>query len=179
MKNSIGILIVVFSFLLVGLVANAGDDKDYHHLTPYKGTPEFEKMKSLIGTWKGTTKMGEEEKEIIVTYNTASADSIIIEKMFPETPQEMVSVYYDEDGKLSMTHYCALKNQPHMKLEDSKDNSIKLSFLSGSNLDHKKDPHMHSLSIEFIDNNQIVHNWTMYDNGKVKEVSSFSLSRAN
>ena len=176
MRNT---FIAVFCLLLIGCFANAGDDKQYHHLTPYEGTPEFEKMKTLVGTWKGTTKMGKNEKEITVTYNTASADSVVVERMFPGTPEEMVSVYYDKDGKLSMTHYCALKNQPQMTLTDSKDKRIEMTFSGGSNFDHKKDPHMHSMSIDFIDENNIVHNWAMHDKGEENHRSTFELSRTN
>lgn len=175
MKNIIFTL--VFCFLLFGSISNAGDD--YHKLTPYIGTPEFEKMKTLAGTWKGTTKMGEDEKEITVTYNTASADSIIVERMFPGTTEEMVSIYYDKDGKLSMTHYCALKNQPHMSLKNSTDNMIELTYSGGSNFDYTKDPYMHSLSIDFVDGDNIVHNWIMYDKGEEQHSSTFKLKRAN
>lgn len=171
------IFTLVFYSLLFGTISNAGDD--YHKLTPYKGTPEFEKMKTLAGTWKGTTKMGEEEKEITVTYNTASADSVVVERIFPGTPEEMVSIYFDKDGKLSMTHYCALKNQPHMTLKDSNENKIDMAFSGGSNFDHTKDPHMHSMSIDFVDENNIVQNWAMYDKGKENHKSTFELTKAN
>ena len=66
-----------------------------------------------------------------------------------------------------------------MTLEGSKDNRIDLKFSGGSNLNQEKDPYMHSLSIDFVDENKIVQNWTMYDAGEEKSVSSFTLSRAN
>ena len=171
------IIIISFSILINGY-SIAGNNKEHNHLTPYTGTPEFEKVKSLVGTWKGKTKMGEKVKDITVTYTISSAGSVVIEKMFPGTPEEMVSIYYDEDEKLSMTHFCALKNQPHMTLKKSEDRRIDLSFSSGSNFDHWKDPHMHSMSIDFVDRDNIVHTWTMYADGKEKETSRFELSRS-
>ena len=179
MRNYSILILIVFCMQMVIGISIAGDNKEDHHLTTYKGTPEFEKMKNLVGTWKGTTKMGDREKEITVTYSTSSAGSVIIEKSFPGTPEEMVSVYYDKDGKLTMTHFCALKNQPQMILADSKFNRIDLIFSGGSNIDPEKDPYMHSLSIDFIDKNKIVQNWKMYDAGKEKSESSFTLSRVN
>lgn len=177
MKKHIKRFAFLICILFFAVTANAGED--YHHITPYKGSPDFEKVKSLVGTWKGTTEMGEEVKEIKVTYSTASAESIVVERISPGTSEEMVSVYYDKDGKLSMTHYCALKNQPEMILNSSSDNKIELTFYGGSNFDPEKDPHMHSMSIDFVDSNNIVHNWTLYDAGKEKSVSTFKLSRVN
>ena len=179
MRYLICILFTVFFMLVVSGFSMADKTKENHHMTPYTGTPEFEKMKGLVGTWKGKMKMGEEEMELTVVYSSSSAGSVIIEKAFPETPKEMVSVYYDKDGKLSMTHFCALKNQPIMTLADSNENRIDLKFSGGSNIDLEKDPYMHSLSIDFVDENTIVQNWTMYDGGEEKSVSSFKLSRAN
>ena len=179
MRYLVTTLAVIFCMLTVSGFSIADKSKEDHHLTPYTGTPEYEKMKNLVGTWKGKMKMGEEEQEITVVYSTSSAGSVIIETSFPGTPQEMVSVYYDKDGKLTMTHFCALKNQPQMTLEGSKDNRIDLKFSGGSNLNQEKDPYMHSLSIDFVDENKIVQNWTMYDAGEEKSVSSFTLSRAN
>lgn len=179
MKKHLNVFAVLICLLFFAGISYAGEEDEYHQLKPYKGSAEFEKIKTLVGTWKGKTQMGEQEKEITVTYNTASADSIIVERMFPGTPEEMVSVYYDKEGKLSMTHYCALKNQPEMILDNSTDNRIGLTFSGGSNFDHTKDPYMHSLSIDFIDSNNIIHNWTLHDSGKEKATSKFELTRDN
>ena len=181
MRYLVSALFFVLCMLMISGFSLADKSGEDHHLTQYTGTPEFEKIKNLVGAWKGKTKMGEQEKEITVTYSASSAGSVIIEKAFPGTPEEMVSIYYDKDGKLTMIHFCALKNQPRMTLADSKDNRIDLIFSAGSNMDPEKDPYMHSLSIDFIDNDKIVQNWTMHDAGagKEKAVSSFALARVN
>ena len=49
-------------------------------------------------------------------YRVAANGSVVVERNFPDTPKEMISVYHDRGGKLSMTHYCALANQPQMSL---------------------------------------------------------------
>jgi len=169
--------VILCMFILSGF-SIADKTKEDHHLTPYTGTPEFEKMKSLVGTWKGKMKMGEEEMELIVVYSTSSAGSVIIEKAFPGTPKEMVSVYYDKDGKLTMTHFCALKNQPQMTLADSNDSRINLKFSGGSNLNPEKDMYMHSVSIDFVDDDEIIQTWTQYEGDKQKGETAFTLTRA-
>src|SRR3989304_768334 len=68
--------------------------------------------------------------------------SAILETLFPGTPHEMVSVYYDDGGKLGMTHYCMLGNQPQMTLKKADGNRIDLVFVSGGNIDPKQSPNM-------------------------------------
>jgi hypothetical protein len=147
-------------------------------MSPVTGSKELEKLKTLVGTWQGTTVMGGKEMPVTVTYETSSNGSIVVETLFPGTPHEMVSVYYDENGKLGMTHYCAMSNQPHMTLDKSSDTEIDLVFANGTNLDPKKGAYMHDVSFDFKDNNSMVQEWTSFENGKEKEVATFTFTRA-
>ncbi|MEE9214278.1 MAG: hypothetical protein V3U54_05695, partial [Thermodesulfobacteriota bacterium] len=110
-------LLFKFSYLIIctlvlSISVYAGSEEEMYK--KYTGSPEYEKMKTLAGTWEGTSSMGEEGEKVTVKYEMTSADSAIVETLFPGTPHEMVSVYYDDNGKLSMTHYCMIKNQPNM-----------------------------------------------------------------
>lgn len=170
--------VFTFSSFAVMSFADSPGGKDEHHMSPVTGSKELEKLKTLSGTWQGTTVMDGKEMPVTVTYETSSNGSIVVETLFPGTPHEMVSVYYDENGKLGMTHYCAMDNQPHLTLEDSSGNEIDLVFASGMNLDPKKDHYMHDVSFEFKDNNNMVQEWTSYENGKEGEVSTLTFTRA-
>ena len=81
-------------------------------LPPYKGSQAFESMKSLAGNWEGSEVSGDKEKPVKVEYKVSSNGSTIVETLFPGTKYEMITVYHDNGGKLSMTHYCAIGNQP-------------------------------------------------------------------
>jgi len=140
----------------------------------YNGSKEFERIKALSGTWEGTSSKRE---KVLVNYQVTSGGSAVVETLFPGTPHEMVSVYDDEGGKLSMTHYCMLKNHPRMTLKSADENAINLDFASDSAFDPAKEPHMHSLSISFKDKDNMVQSWTMYENGKAKETATFTFSR--
>src|SRR5262245_49247510 len=70
------------------------------------GSPEFERMKTLVGTWKGKTDMGQGPIDLTVHYRLLAGGSVLEERVFSGTPNEMVSMYYDQNGKLAMTHYC-------------------------------------------------------------------------
>jgi len=49
----------------------------------------------------------------------------------------------------------------------------------GSGIDPKKDAHMHALTISFVDKDHIIENWTLFENGKEKEVTKLNLSRVH
>ena len=69
----------------------------------------------------------------------------------------MVSVYHDEKGKLAMTHYCAIGNQPRLALE--------------------KEDHMHSLEITFLGPGQVRQEWGGYRGGKLEKPTVLMLTR--
>lgn len=165
-------------FLTTAMMLNvfAGD----MDMPPYQGSADFERMKNLVGTWEGTQKMGEEEQKLVVKYRLTSNGSAIVEKLFAGSPMEMVSVYYDKNGKLAMTHYCALGNQPQMDLTASTDKDLSFELAADSNIDAAQEMHMHALAISFLDNNHIVQKWLSYKDGKpmLKEQHAFDLTRA-
>jgi len=92
---------------------------------------------------------------------------------------EMVSVYYEEDGKLVMMHFCMLKNQPVLGLKKSDQNTLEFDLIGGTNMDSSKDMHMHSAIFTFVDENNMTQTWIPYQDGKAVEGASTStLSRA-
>ena len=81
---------------------------DHKMPPPYVGSKEQETLKKLAGTWEGTETMMGKTDAAGAEYSVTSNGSVVVEKLFPETPNEMITVYYDETGKLAMTHYCAI-----------------------------------------------------------------------
>lgn len=128
----------------------------------YKGTPEFERMKSLVGEWHGKGPMG----PMKFTYKLTAAGSMLEERVFEGTPMEMLSAYYDENGKLSMTHYCALHNRPKMRLVKSTPDSFSFDFVPSPGIDPAKDKHMHSAKITFLDQDRIQFEGSAWANGR-------------
>lgn len=138
-------------FFTVPSYAEYSGGRDKHDMTHITGSKELEKLKTLSGTWVSMTEMGGKEMPISVVYQTSSNGSVVVETLSPDTPNEMVSFYYDEDGKLSMTHYCAVGNQPHFTLADSSDDLIELVFENGTNMNPAEDGYMHDVTFDFKD----------------------------
>jgi len=150
-----------------------------HPLGPYSGSKGFERMNELAGVWEGTSNMAKEGENVRVEYRVSSAGSSIVETLFPGTPHEMVSVYFDNKGQLTMTHYCALRNQPRMKLQKADAQNLHFVFAGGTNIDPKKDSYMGSLTITFVDKNHIIQKWALFKEGKEQEKSIFDLTRVS
>src|SRR4051812_19731243 len=104
---------VLFALLILALNLTAGESG----APAYQGSAELAKLKTLAGTWKGTHDMGKGPVEVTVVYRVVAGGSAVEERIFPGTPEEMVTMYYDKQGKLSLTHYCMLHNQPGLLLK--------------------------------------------------------------
>src|SRR5258706_2046074 len=144
---------------------------------PDQGSPEFERMKALVGTWKGKADMGQGPMEFTVEYRLLSGGSAIEERIFVGTPKEMVTMYHDQNGKLAITYYCMLANRPGMLLKSSDAKTLKFDFDPACGLDAKSEMHMHSLGITFEDADTIKQDWKLFEDGKAKDSHPFTLKR--
>jgi hypothetical protein len=146
-------LLTYYATLLLATTAwlNAGEPG-----TPKPASPEFERMKTLVGTWTGKTDMGQGPVDMTVRYRLLAAGSVLEERCFEGTPNEMVTMYYDKDGKLALTHYCMMGNRPAMALKSSDANSLTFDFDGACcTIDPKKESHMHALKLSFVDSDTI------------------------
>ena len=112
----------------------------------------FASLKKLQGEWRGPA-MAKGMPPSHSVYRVTAGGSAVQETIFPGTKMEMLSVYHMDKGSLLMTHYCALGNQPHMKLNARKSTATELvfDFDGGTNLNVHRDAHMHSLTLALPD----------------------------
>jgi hypothetical protein len=142
------------------------------------GSPEFERMKSLVGTWTGKCDMGQGPVDITIEYRLIAAGSVLEERIAPGTPMEMVSMYYDKAGKLAMTHYCMLGNRPEMALKSSDAKSITFDLDAACcAFDTKKEAHMCGVTIRFDDANTITTSCKSMTDGKPDPEHAMVLKR--
>ena len=132
-------------------------------MPPYKGSVAFECMKSLVGKWSATSPMmGKMNTE----FRVIAGGSVIEERFGEDTPMEMLSTYHDVNGRLKMTHYCAMRNQPQMQLTKSTAHSLTFDFVPTPGLNAAKEKHMHGATYTFIDANHFQLAGVSWDNGK-------------
>jgi hypothetical protein len=129
--------------------------------------PALEKLSKLVGTWGAADKDDKPTDEVVSVIRLTAGGTAIHETLFPGQPHEMVSIYTIDGDDLVMTHYCVLGNQPRMKADPkSPENQIRFVFAGGSNLDPKKDKHMHGATITIIDNDHVQVEGEGWEDGK-------------
>lgn len=158
--------------LAATLCANAAENEK-----PNAGSPEFERMKSLVGSWTGKADMGQGLIDMNIQYRLLAGGTVLEERCFIGTPNEMVTMYYDNGGKLAMTHYCVLGNRPGMKLKSSDAKSISFDFDVTCGINPKKESHMHALSITFDDADTITTSCKAIMDGKEMAEKPTTLKR--
>jgi len=144
---------------------------------PKPASAEFERMKTLVGNWQGKSDMGQGPVDINIAYRLIAGGSVLEERVFAGTPNEMVTMYYDEKGKLAMTHYCMLGNRPIMALKASDANSLTFDLDSCCTIDVKKESHMHGTTLRFIDADTISSSCKAYMNGELMPEKEMTLKR--
>jgi hypothetical protein len=142
-----------------------------------QGSPEFERMKTLVGSWTGKTDMGQGPIDITLQYRLLAGGSVLEERCFAGTPNEMVTMYYDQDGKLAMTHYCVFGNRPQMFLKSADVKTIKFDFDATCGINPAKESHMHALSITFDDADTITTSCKAIMDGKEMPEKPTTLKR--
>src|SRR4051794_3615184 len=146
--------------------------------TPKPVSTEFERMKTLVGAWTGKTDFGQGPIDMTVRYRLLAAGSVLEERVFEGTPNEMVTMYYDQGGKLALTHYCMLGNRPAMALKASDAKSLTFDFDGACcTIDAKKESHMHGLTLRFDDQDTITSSCQSIMEGKEMSAHPVTLKR--
>jgi len=176
MKKVISLTIIVLLGLALGpLSAISGENQ---MPAPVTHSSDFERMKGLVGVWEGKTDMGKGSETLKVTYELTSAGNAVLERFAAGQSHEMVTVYHDYNGKLAMTHYCSLGNQPHMELTNPGETMMKFILSKKTpGLVSLNETHMHALTIAVDGKDSISHTWTLYDKGAKKSDVSVKLTR--
>ena len=143
----------------------------------------FDSIKKLQGEWRGPAiQKGMPPSHSI--FRVTAGGSAVQETIFPGTKMEMLSVYHLDKGRLLMTHYCALGNQPRMKLNTRKSTAGELvfDFDGGTNLNPRRDMHMHSHSLTLPSTakgapQKLTGAGTSWEGGKLKASCGTTLTR--
>ena len=169
-------LLALLALLLVALTATAAQ-------AAISAADAFASLQKLQGEWRGPA-MQKDMPPGHSIYRVTAGGSAVQETIFPGTKMEMLSVYHMDKGRLLMTHYCALGNQPRMKLNTRKSTARDLvfDFDGGTNLNVHRDMHMHSLTLTLPSTakgapQKLTGNGTSWDGGKLKASCGSTLTR--
>ena len=123
----------------------------------------FASIKTLPGSWAGDTSMG----PVQVTFKVTAGGSAVMSEIFGKG-EDMISMFnLDGPGRLLLTHYCAVGNEPRMEASLSPDGKvITFTYLDATNLNTPDAGHMQKMILTMIDDNHHTEEWTFVDHGK-------------
>src|SRR5437868_3821512 len=125
----------------------------------------FTKLKALAGTWEGKVATVPPQPEIegklmqVTLRVTSMGNALMHEMTGGGRPDDPITMFYLDEGRLLLTHYCDAGNRPRMEAKTSPDGkTLEFDFLdvAGSNL-HQ---HMHHAKFTFVDANHHTEDWT-------------------
>ena len=124
----------------------------------------FDQLKALSGVWEGkvTTDMpvaaSIQNSLMHVTLRTTSRGNALLHEMTSSGPDDPITMFYLDENRLLLTHYCDAGNRPRMEGKLSPDGkTVEFSFLdvAGSN----QHQHMHHAKFTFIDADHHTEDW--------------------
>ena len=126
---------------------------------------DFARLKSLAGEWSlvGGVRLGVELEanpdQVFLSYAVSSGGHAVIEKLFVGEPREMTSVYYLDQGRLRMDHYCSLGNQPRLVAVPGSESEIAFAVVTVDNMPDRDDLHISYHSLEFPGPDELTVHW--------------------
>jgi hypothetical protein len=141
--------------LLIGLSSLNADTRRDH------ASNAFDKLKSLVGEWQGTTANGVQT----ANFELVADSSVLASRLSGGMPHDMHTMIHLDGGSLMLTHYCAMHNQPRMTLVPGGDaNVLVFKFKDGTNLGGGGG-HMNRVIFTLDGPDHHIEEWTFLANG--------------
>ncbi len=167
---------VVVAACSSGAYAQKQEMKHEEQVSKVTGTPQWETIKSLVGTWEGYLEEGGKKIPTKAEVRMTGGGSAVMHWLDPGTPHEMVTMFHMDKEELLATHYCAAQNQPRFKAEPSKTpNQVAFAFMDGTNI-RPGDGHMARLVITVLDADHHDEEWG-FEQGGVVHTGVFHMTR--
>jgi len=157
------VLLPVVVMLFVGVAAfgaRAQEKGATMKMSAVPQTPEWQKLRSLVGSWEGVVEEGGKKLPTTVEVRMTGDGSAIMHVIGRDTPHEMVTMFHPDGKRLLATHYCAAHNQPRMALVPAAaPNQVAFDFVDGTNI-APGEGYMKGLVITFADADHHEEAWT-------------------
>lgn len=125
----------------------------------------FDKLKALAGNWEGTVTTDPKAPEIdgktmqVSLRVTSMGHTLMHEMTSPSRPDDPITMFYLENDKLMLQHFCDADNRPRMSGAMTADQKkVEFDFMDVSG--NLKYGHMHRAAFTFIDENHHIEDWT-------------------
>ena len=150
----------------------------------------FDQMKTLAGSWEGPVDVVpplpemSTDKPIHISFRITSRGNALVHEMQEAGTQldatkydHPVTMFYLDDGRLLLTHYCDAGNRPRMTAKASPDGkTIEFDFLDVAG--GTQYGHMHHAVFTIVDANHHIEDWTYMMPGDKPMHAHMDLKRA-
>jgi len=156
---------------------------------PTEAQKSFDSLKTLAGVWQGPVKVEPpmpdmDNKPLRVSMRVTSRGNALVHEMNEDKPQadptsydHPVTMFYLDNDRLLLTHYCDAGNRPRMAARVSPDGkTVEFDFIdvAGST----QFGHMNHAVFTIIDANHHTEDWTYLMPGDKPMHAHFDLQRA-
>ena len=175
--------------VLFALITAAAFASDAATTTRSDAQKSFDNLKTLAGSWEGPVTVVppqpemSSDKPVHISMRVTSRGYALVHEMqeagTPEDPTRYdhpVTMFYLDDNRLLLTHYCDAGNRPRMAARTSPDGkTLEFDFLdvAGST----EYGHMHHAVFTVIDANHHTEDWTYMMPGDKPVHARFDLQR--
>ena len=167
--------------VLAALVLSAGAVAAAPNPAPAPARPtlaSLERFKTLAGEWVAAEDGDMVKKgDLVARYAVTASGSAVVETVFPGSEHEMMTVYHADGPDLVLTHYCMEGNQPRMRARGAQGSRIAFAYDGGTNIDPKRDRHMHSATFDLVGADEIRSEWNEIAEGKTVFLARMHLVR--
>jgi hypothetical protein len=126
----------------------------------------FERLKSLVGEWKGV----QDGTEVELTYTLTANGSALMEEFKPKDEPIMITMFSVDGDHLIATHYCSARNQPQMATEpitEPKTKRLAFSLVRVTGMTTPDDWHNTGLAMVLEDNEHLTQEWKYQYKGEI------------
>jgi len=181
---------IMLSILLTSLSTVALAQSAATAVVPSDAQKSFDRLKTLAGSWEGPVTVVppqpemSSDKPVHISLRITSRGNALVHEMQEAGTQEdptrydhPVTMFYVDDDRLLLTHYCDAGNRPRMSGKMSPDGkTVEFEFLdlSGGN----QNGHMYHAVFTIIDANHHSEDWTYMMPGDTPLHAHMDLKRA-
>ena len=164
-RTALPILLVLFA-----TAAFAQHDPPMADAPKTDAQKSFDKLKTLAGAWEGQVTTTPPHPEMDgslgkVTFRVTSMGNALMHDMKSTVrPDNPITMFYLDNNRLLLTHYCDAGNRPRMVARTSSDGkTVEFDFLDvAGGTDYG---HMHHAVFTILDENHHIEDWTYMEPG--------------
>jgi len=169
MKKSILFLLpALLSFVVTGAFAQSDEPKTQTDSPRIQTEAQksFAFLKTLAGSWEGPITTSPETPALagktmrVLLRETSRGNAVLHEMKLEGIPDDPITMFYVDEDRLLLTHYCDAGNRPRMVAKPSPDGKT-LAFDFIDITGNTQRGHMHRAVITVIDANHHLEEWTL------------------